>query len=120
MLSTDLDVLECRARIRCAERTPGRVRVNRDVRELTIADLATELCRTEMLMRARGSTLMGAASPVWLVERRARAARVRTWQSGEVEAGLVWLCSRGLCEAVGEAYAWTRNATDERVRRQTL
>lgn len=123
ILSTDLDALECRTLSRpCAVRRRRGVDYETD---LTVAEMGAMVAQAELWLRAHGRSMLGQVGTLaWIAERRAaraplpRAFRVR---DGELEAGLVWLATRGLIEVEGEdgdeRYRWTTNATDERLAR---
>lgn len=124
MESVDLAVLQCiRRKQTDAERNPARARSRsrtsaRGKRELTVVDMAVELVRSELYLRAQGRSVCAGRTPPWLAERRATSAGLRRWHVDDVESALIWLCVRGLAECIDdEAYRWTGNATDERLRR---
>lgn len=125
MTTVDLDTLLCRSRARpYMRRRRGFGGADRET-DLTVAELAGHVVRAELWLRERGKSLLGPnGTLIWLAQRRAARvplARPFRTRDGELEAGLVWLATRGLVEAVGpedeQRYRWTGNATVERLRR---
>jgi hypothetical protein len=127
----DLEILECARKRRYERRRPEEAPAVVDVAfALPANELAAWVVRSELLRLARGMLrlLDDKGSVALVAHRRAVEVALRRWYADEVETGLVWLCTRGLCEGVRpemevsphrpmrQLYRWTGNATEDRLR----